>query len=599
MESNLIGLTSILLLGIGAQWIAWRVKFPSILFLLLFGFIAGPVTGFLNPSELLGNFLYPFVSVSIAVILFEGGLTLRLKELRTIGRTVLSLVTIGVLVTWAISTAAAYYLLNLSFQVSLLLGSILVVTGPTVIGPLLRHIKPVGKSANVLKWEGIVIDPIGVLLAVVVFDAILIGKLQEAGTVVMLGIAKTLIFGSLIGIGFAWLLLMLIRKYWIPDYLQETVTLATVVAAFLISDLIQKESGLVAATLMGIMLDNQKLVAVKHIAEFKENLRILIISSLFIILAAQIDIESIKQLSFNSITFLFVLIFLARPLSVFISTYRSGLKLNEKIFLSWMAPRGIVAAAISSIFALELSKAGMVQTDLLVPIVFIVIVGTVLIYGITAMPLARRLKLSQTEPQGVLFLGAHPWAVEMASHLKSKGFHVAMIDTNRNSINKAKMQGLPAYNGNVMSSNVIDNVDLSGIGRMVALTSNDEANSLGVLHLEDLFSREELYQLPTVNEQKPENKDKRPQHLHGRFLFGKNYNFYHINNLYQEGYVIKTTRLTDEFDYQAFKAYYDNSLIPMFIIKENKKFIPVTIDFKMDPNPGDYIIAMVYDKTDK
>ena len=599
MESNLIGLTSILLLGIGAQWIAWRVKFPSILLLLLFGFIAGPVTGFLNPSELLGNFLYPFVSVSVAVILFEGGLTLRIKELRTIGKTVLSLVTIGVLVTWAISTAAAYFLLNLSFQVSLLLGSILVVTGPTVIGPLLRHIKPVGKSANVLKWEGIVIDPIGVLLAVVVFDAILIGKLQEAGTVVMLGIAKTLVFGSLIGIGFAWLLLVLIRKYWIPDYLQETVTLATVVAAFLISDLIQKESGLVAATLMGIMLDNQKLVAVKHIAEFKENLRILIISSLFIILAAQIDIESIKQLSFNSITFLLVLIFLARPLSVFISTYRSGLKLNEKIFLSWMAPRGIVAAAISSIFALELSKAGMVQTDLLVPIVFIVIVGTVLIYGITAMPLARWLKLSQTEPQGVLFVGAHPWAVEMANHLKSKGFHVAMIDTNRNSINKAKMQGLPAYNGNVMSSNVIDNVDLSGIGRMVALTSNDEANSLGVLHLEDLFSREELYQLPTVDGQKPENKNKRPQHLHGRFLFGNNYNFYHINKLYQEGYVIKTTRLTNEFDYQAFKAYYDNSLIPMFIIKENKKLIPVTTDFKIDPKPGDSIIAMVYDKTDK
>ncbi|HMN24499.1 MAG TPA: cation:proton antiporter, partial [Ignavibacteriaceae bacterium] len=289
-EHFLLALSSIVILGIGAQWLAWRLKLPSILLLLLFGFIAGPVSGFLNPDELIGDILLLIVSIAVALILFEGGLSLKIKELPKIGGALLSLLTIGVTITGVITAIAAYTIIGLNWQISILLGAILVVTGPTVIGPLLRHIRPKRKVADILKWEGIVIDPIGALFALLVFEAILIGGFEEASITGLIVIGKTVLFGSLVGFSFAWLLIILIKRFWIPDFLQETVTLSLVVGAFVCSNFFQHESGLFATTLMGIAMANQKQVTVKRILEFKENLSVLIISFLFIILSARLDL---------------------------------------------------------------------------------------------------------------------------------------------------------------------------------------------------------------------------------------------------------------------------------------------------------------------
>lgn len=598
-EHHLISLSSILILGIGAQWLAWRLHLPSILLLLTFGFIAGPLLNFLQPDELIGNMLLPFVSIAVSIILFEGGLTLRIKELPHIGSVLILLLTVGVLITWVIGAVSAYFIIGLNLPISILLGAVLVVTGPTVIGPLLRHIRPTGKVADILKWEGIVIDPIGALLALLVFEAILVGGFEEASIVVLVSLGETLLYGTLVGVFFAGLLLLLLKKYWIPDFLQETVTLSLVVAAFITSDHLQSESGLFATTLMGLVMANQKKVTVKHILVFKENLAVLIISVLFIILSARLDIKVFETLPYTALIFLGIMIFVARPLSVFVSSIGSTLSFKEKAFLSWMAPRGIVAAAVSSIFALRLMDENIPQTELLVPLTFIVIVGTVALYGLTSAPLAKFLKVAQSNPQGVLFIGLHSWALEIAKALTTNGFKVTAIDTNRVDIYNARMANIPAFHGSVLSESVVDELKLEGIGRVLALTSNDEANSLACLHLEELFSRQELYQLqPVMKSAKGTGQSFSPQHLRGRYLFEDGINFTHISNKFYSGAVIKSVKITKEFTYKSFIELNGEEAILLFIISEDKELIVSTTGAKLKPSAGQTIIVLV-DNTER
>jgi len=591
-EHVLVNLAGIIILGITAQWLAWRLKFPSILFLLLFGFIAGPVTGFLQTDELMGPLLLPFVSLSVAVILFEGGLTLNIKELREIGGVVVSLITIGTLITWIVASITSYYVLGLNLEISILLGAILVVTGPTVIGPLLRQIRPSDKVADILKWEGIVIDPIGALLAVLVFEAILPGELKYAGWSILISLGKTVVTGGVFGFLFAGILILFLKKFWVPDFLQEAVTLMLVVAAFLVSDIIQSESGLFSVTLMGIVVANQKYVTVKHILEFKENLSVLIISMLFIILSSRMELTVLSNISYDSFLFLAIIILVARPLSVFISSIGKGINLKEKFFLSAMAPRGIVAAAVASIFALRLSENGVQQSEFLVPITFIVIVGTVTIYGLSSPLIARWLNLSQSNSQGIIIVGARSWALEIAKVIQGKGFKVAMIDTNRSNITKARMSHIPAYYGSVISEGIMDKIHFDGIGKLLALTSNDEANSLAFLHFKELFNREDLYQLPPDLE---DAKDS-PNHLHGRYLFGEGINFSFLRQRFSAGYIIKSTKLTEEFDIEDFKNLYGDTALPLFLITEKNELIVLTSESKVEPKLDQTIVALVKEK---
>lgn len=594
-EEALIELASVIVLGIAAQWVAWRMRFPSILFFLLIGFIAGPVSGFLHPDELMGNILLPVVSISVAVILFEGGLTLRLRELRELGSVIISLITLGAIITWLTVTAAAYFILHLDFRLSILLGAILIVTGPTVIGPLLSHIRPLKRVGTILKWEGIIIDPIGAMLAVLVFEAILAGEVSEAGTVILAGILKTILIGGVIGLGMARLLILLLRKFLIPDILQESVALVLVITAFVISNILQPESGLLTVTLMGLFMDNQKSVSIKHIVEFKENLRVIIISSIFILLAARLKLEDIQNFSLATFLFLGTLIFVARPISVFISTIGSKLNWKERTFISWMAPRGIIAAAVSSVFALKLTESGIVKVDILTPITFLVIVSTVTVYGLTASSLAKLLKVVQSRPQGVLFVGAHEWARLIANLLKVKNIKVLMVDTNRENISAARMEGIPAYLGSILSEHIINDIDMDGIGRLIALTSNDEANSLAALHMAEAFERGEMYQLPPLSEKSGDEPKFSPKHLRARFLFGEGINYNHLNSLYQAGWVLKSTNISEEFTLEDMKIHYREKIIPFFLIDEDGKLTVSTINNPIKPKSGNTVIALVED----
>lgn len=597
-ENILISLALIILLGIGAEWIGWRFHFPALILFLIFGFVAGPITEIINTDAILGKLLMPFVSFSVAIILFEGGLSLRINELNTVGKAVRNLITVGVLVSWAIISVSAYFILHLNFHISLLVGAILVVTGPTAIGPLLRHMQLTGKIGSIVKWEGIMIAPIGALLAVLVFESF--SHSTSVTTNHSLIVIKTVLIGFIIGVIGAVIIILLVKKHWVPDFLLNTVSLMMLICVYTVSDILQPKSGLLAATIMGITLANQKFVTVKQIIKFKEDLRVLLIPSLFILLAARLKISDLLYINYQSMAFIGVLMLIARPVSVLVSTYKCGLNWKEILFLCWLSPRGIVAASVSALFALYLTETNYPQAEYLVPITFIVIIFTVIIVSFGAPPIARYLNLSQPNPQGVLIVGAHIWARSIAKILYSEGFQVLLIDTNRGNVTNAKLAGLPAYNGNVLSETIVDEIDLSGIGRVVALTFNDEVNSLTALHFSEIFGQKEVYQLSS---EKDEGSQKKTQavskQLRGRLLFGNEINYNYINRKIYYGAIVKKTNLTKEFDLEAFKNYYGKTTIPLFLITENKKLLMFTTDKAISPKPGQILISIVDPVKDK
>ncbi len=590
-EEVLIEIASLIVLGIGAQWLASRLRMPSILLLLLFGFLAGPVVGVIHPDERFGSLLFPFVSLSVALILYEGGLTLRLAELRGTQKALLLLVSLGALITWAITAVAATVVFDLSWRVATLLGAILVVTGPTVIGPLLRHIRPTGPVGSILKWEGIVIDPIGAVLAVLVFEAVGARGADAATAHVVMAIVKTIVAGGGLGVAAAYVLALLIRRFWVPDFLQNAVSLMFVVAVFTAANIAQHEAGLVAVTVMGFVLANQRMADVRHIVEFKENLRVLLISALFILLAARLEIADLADVGWQGLIFLAVLICVARPLSVFASTMGSDLRLQDRAFLSWVAPRGIVAAAVSSIFALRMEENGIGGAELMVPITFLTIIGTVAIYGLTAPGVARKLGVAAANPQGVLFVGAQAWTRAIARLLADRGFPVLLVDNNHYQINQARMEGLPTYSGSILAEYAVDEINLGGLGRLLAVTPNDWINALAAQRFTRIFGREQCYQIVARDE--PRTKAEGHKHLHGRWLFSREATYAELSRRYASGYVAKATRLSEAFDYAALQNYYGEQVIPMFVITETNRLHVLTVDGEFEPLPGHTVVSLV------
>ncbi len=606
METHLLYLTAVLALGIGAQWLAWRARLPAILVLLIFGFAAGELFFNLGAErfaesldELIGqDLLFSLVSLSVAVILFEGGLSLRIRELRETGRAVFGLVTVGVLVTWLLTAGAAWWVLGFEPRMALLAGAILVVSGPTVIIPLLRHVRPVRRIGSIVKWEGIVNDPIGAVLAALVFAAAFgttgAGGFQKTLAGALVGLAATGLAGCAIAVVAAFVLVQLLKRYWVPDFLQNAVFLAAVVVAFSGSNSIRPESGLVAVTVLGVILANQKVVTIKHVVEFKENLRVLLISVLFIVLASRLRWDDLTRLGAWGLAFLAVLLLVVRPAAAFLATIGAGLRLRERLFLAWIAPRGIVAAAVSSVFALELELAGEGSTDAesLVPMTFLVIVGTVTVYGLTAAPLARWLKIADPNPQGILFAGAAPFVQAIAAAVQQQGHHVLLVDTNYRNIAAARMKGLPTCWANILSEYVREEVDLSGLGRLLALTPNDVVNASAAQQFTEFFGRAETYQLPIRAAEAERQEAVSPDRM-GRVLFGPEVGYGRLAQRLAAGAVVKTTRLSEEFDYQAFRDLYSDSAIVLLVAEPSGSLTVSTVDNPAAPQAGQTLISLV------
>jgi hypothetical protein len=361
-----------------------------------------------------------------------------------------------------------------------------------------------------------------------------------------------------------------------------------VAGAFTASNLLQEESGLFTVTLMGVFLANQRLVPVKHIVEFKENLRVLLIASLFILLAARVSPDDFRALGWQGPAFVVFLIVVVRPAAVFVSTIGSTLSRSERLFLAWLAPRGIVAASVASVFALRMGEAG----QSLVPATFMVIVGTVLVYGLTAAPLARRLGLSNPDPQGVVFASAHPGARAIAAGVRAAGFPVLMIDNNRGHINAARMEGLPTAYASILSEQALDSAEEGGLGRLLAMTADDDVNVLATLHFRELFGRAEVYQLPPHGDDNPRVAGA-PPHLRGRHLFARGATYDALDHRFGEGQVVKATRLSQEFDFKAFRERYGEDALVLFIVTESGSLQVCTADKAPSPKPGQTLICLV------
>lgn len=512
----MIELAGIIIAGILAQWIAWRFKIPAILPLILIGLLVGPVASeFLsedgtkwiepiwNGKEGLfpGDSLFYFVSLAISIILFEGGLTLKTNEIKNVGPVITKLITLGSLVTFFLAAISVHFIFNLSWEIAFLFSALIIVTGPTVITPILRNIPLKKDLSAVLKWEGILIDPIGALVAVLVFEFISVGSGEEFTKTAFIEFGKIVLFGSSFGFTFAHALNFSINKKWIPHYLLNVFALASVLGVFVLSDSFAHESGLLAVVVMGMVLGNSNSAYLKELLYFKESLSILLISILFILLAANINIEDLLLIYNWKTTVLFALVvFVIRPLAVYLSARKSSLKLNEKLFISWVGPRGIVAAGIASLFGSKLVKSGVDGAEYITPLVFMIVLGTVLLNATTARLFAKIVGVFLKKSEGILIVGASKVSCLIASYLEKNDRHVVLIDSNPVNIEKAQMLGLEALNTNIYSDALTDNIELNDIGYLMALTGSADINKYAINKFGKKFGENGAFRLVTEKE---------------------------------------------------------------------------------------------------
>ena len=585
-EDTLIQVAGILVAATACQWLAWRVKIPGIVFLLITGILAGPGLGLLNPQAMMGDLFFPFVSMSVALILFEGSLTLNFAEIRGLHIVVRNMVSYGMLVTWISTALAARLGLGLSWHISVLLGAITCVSGPTVIVPMLRTVRPNHNIANILRWEGIIVDPIGAAMAVLTYEFIISGSDQQAmGHTILVFVRLVAIgvaIGAVCGYGFG----MAIRKHWIPEFMHNLFAISLVLGAFVFSNHLQHESGLVTVTVMGILLANMKDVPIGDILDFKEHISMLLISVLFIMLAARLNIDELLALGWG-MSFLFIAIqFLARPMNIMVSSIGSSLTWPERHMLAWIAPRGIVAAAISALFATQLQKAGYTDAGVLVPLTFFIIISTVLVQSVTARPIALWLKVAEPIPNGFIITGANPLARAIGKALMDLGFQVQLADTGWDQVMKAKNEGLPTYFGNPVSEHADRHIQLVGIRGVLALFPHEAANVAVAIHYRLEFGADEIYILSSRPEDNRLTANRMSIQNHGKILFGTTASYPTLANDLTRGGQIITTKLTEKFTLAHFTQKHGQKALLLFAVDKTNRLHVYAHDSQIAPEPG-------------
>jgi NhaP-type Na+/H+ or K+/H+ antiporter len=593
----LISIATIGVIGIACQWLAWWARLPAILFLLITGIIVGPVLDLIEPDNLFGDLLFPFVSLSVAIILFEGSLTLKFEDIRGHGKTVRNLISVGALITWLIIAFSTHYLIKLPFELAFLFGAVVIVTGPTVIIPMLRTVRPNAKIANVLRWEGITIDPLGALLAVLVFEFIVSGQQHNAIGSIVLTFSKTILIGFSIGFICGWLLGELLRKQLVPQYLRNVLTLVTVAAVFVLSDSMEHESGLLAVTIMGMTMANMKEMDIDDILDFKESLSLLLISGLFIILAARIELYQITQIGWPALGVLSITMLVARPISVFVSAIGSDLSFNEKLMISWIGPRGIVAAAVSALFALRLENAGYAEATLLVPLTFLIIIGTVIIQSATAKYIAKLLKVREPPPTGILIIGAGNVARAIGKELQTQGFKVVLTDSTWENTSLARMEGLETYYGNPISEHADRNLNLLGLGKMLAVSGRGSLDTLACLRFKSEFGVNNVYELKTTREKHISEKHLVSTRHRGYELFGEQIDYGSLAYRLRKGAEIKSTQLSDEFSFEQYQEKYTERAVPLFAVDNKNRLHIFVTNGKMKPESGWTITGIIEAET--
>ena len=578
-------------LGIGAQWLAWRLQRPAIVLMAIAGLIFGPLVGYLmglsfmpsaihdflgiirlNPISDFGDVYRPMIGLAVAIILFEGGLTLRFKDLGDATAAVKRMVFVAAPIVWAAGAAAAHYIVGIPWDISVMVGGLFVVTGPTVIMPLLRQAHLKSKPANVLKWEGIVNDPLGALFAVAGFEYI---RFTATGASMGLVFGKLIfaaVFGTAIGIvsgiGLAWAF----RRGHIPEYLKAPVVLSWVLFIYVMANMLADETGLLAVTALGMTMANTKFASMVEFRRFKENIAIILVSGVFVVLTATLTPEVLSAITpkivgigealkgnfqqlaivdWRIFAFVFAMMFIIRPVAVMISTCWSGLTWRESLLIGWIQPRGVVAVAVAGLFAAELQALGRPEGSIFVPLAFALVFATVVAAGFTIGPVSKLLKQSAGGGDGVMIVGANPWTLGLAKGLKDMGVGVIVADTNWRRLRGARLEGHATFYGEVLSENADMRLDHSAFNHIIAATPNDAYNALVCVEFAPELGRHRVFQV-SGGDKDDDDGDSIAFTSRGRTLSSRGRSFDSLTRDWWSGWRFTCTRISEAYTLEEF-----------------------------------------------
>lgn len=575
--------------GVAAQWLAWRFRLPAIVLMLGAGLMLGPVTGIFVPARDLGTIIQPMIALAVAVILFEGGLTLSFKKLADARPAVRRLVYIGAPLGWITSSLTLVFVAGLGWEAAIVFGGIMIVTGPTVIAPLLRQSKLTSRPAQVLQWEGIVNDPIGALVAVLALEIVLIRNTGLGAGAAMGQLVFGIGFAAVIGALAGYAVVQAFRRGWVPEYMKVPLLFVAVLAVFASSDSLLHESGLLAVTVMGLVIANADLPSYHELYRFKEHATILLVSGVFILLGAGIEFQTLAQLDWlRAGLFVAVVVLVARPLTVMVSLIGTNLPMKERILIALTGPRGVVLVAVSGIFAERLVAEGIDDGALIAPLAFVLVLATVVLHGFTLAPFARRLELTSGEKPGLLIVGGSQFATGLAAALQKAEVEVLITDPNRDHLRSARAAGLPVFYGDILGDAAEHNVEFIAFGGILAASDNDAYNTLVATDLGPEFGRESIWQLARHKEERARHS--LPSQLGGKAIDG-NRTLAEYLELLAKGWIFRTTRLTEEYRLDDWRQAREGA-IPMAVVS-NRKLWFVERDEDLVDRPEARIISLV------
>lgn len=587
-DTLLFDLMLVVLIGILSQWVAWRFRMPAIVVMSVAGLLVGPIFGLINPKESMGDLFSPIITFAVAIILFEGSLNLDFKEIKGFSKPVARIVTVGAFIAWIAGSLAAHYLAGLSWAVAFIIGGLFIVTGPTVILPLLRQAKLKPRPAAILKWEGIVVDPFGALLAVFAFEFIKFLNEEATLTALLLFFAASA-FAVVLGWGVARVIGNAFERGSIPEYLKAPILFALVIFTFVFADEIMHETGLLAVTAMGMTMANMRLTTLNDIRHFKENISVLLISGIFVMLTASLDPHVLIEI-FNPRIMLYVLamLFIVRPLSIWISTIGTELNNREKLLIGWIAPRGIVALTVSGYFATILLENGYEDAELLTALTFALVLSTVVLHGFSIGYIAKKLNLTTTDESGVLIVGGTRFAAKLAQSVKETGNEVLLIDQSWAGLSYARKLGLSSFVGDILSEQVEYHIDLTPYRYILAMTKADIYNAHICADFAPDIGSDYLFQTAF----QVGNEVESFTITGGRILFSPEISIYDLEERMSAGHVIRKTLLTKQYSYTQYLRERDDKSILLYILRADGMIEFFTPDIERQAIAGDAIIAL-------
>ncbi|MFD1019982.1 cation:proton antiporter [Thalassobacillus hwangdonensis] len=593
IDSILLVFMIIGLLGIGSQWVAWRYRLPAIVIMSIAGLLAGPILGFFNPEQDFGDLYKPIISMAVAIILFEGSLNLNFKEIKGLGRPVFRIVTLGAFISWILGSLAAHYVAGLSWPVAFVIGGLFIVTGPTVILPLLRQAKLKPRPAKILKWEGIIVDPIGALLAVFAYEIIvfLMGTELNPSVLILFFLASAfaVLLGWACGKGVGWMF----EVGYVPEFLKSPFVFVVVIACFTIADEVTHETGLLSVTAMGMTLANMRVSSVAEMRHFKENISLLLISTIFVMLTASLTWDTLMEIfNLEIIGFVLLMLFFVRPLSIWLSTIGTDLRKSEKLLVGWIAPRGIVALAVSSYFAAVLLEEGFEDASILTSLTFALVFFTVVAHGFSIEWLAKKLNLSMEGPPGVVITGGSTLSAELGKTFKEIDVPVVIADSSWERLHKVRGVGIKSYHGEILSEQTDYHLDLTPYEYLIAATEYDSYNALVCTTFIPEFGRNNLYQLSLQNRQGDDLGDM-GHTIGGRILFNEAATWESLNQKIENGYVFRKTNITAQYTFKDHEKNMDEETILLFVKKPSNKLQFFTTEMSPRVEEGDIIVSLM------